>query len=92
MIGKITQMNLCLAVFRSRTQTYEFIEYMARSGISCRAVNTPPEAHIGCGISAEFYIAHKPYAYEVISRRGLNSFVAFYKVVKSGKRTETIKQ
>ena len=72
-------MNLCLAVFRSRTQTYEFIEQMTRSGISCRAVSTPPEAHIGCGISAEFYIGHKGYATDIIYKKGLNSFVAFYK-------------
>ena len=82
-------MNLCLAVFRSRTQTYEFIEYMVRSGISCRAVTTPPEAHLGCGISAEFYIAHKSYAAEVISKKGLNSFVAFYKITTRGRTTMT---
>lgn len=76
-------MNLCIAVFRSRTQTYEFIDYMTRSGISCRAVNTPPEAKVGCGISAEFNLGHSGYASKIIRFRGLNSFVAFYKVIKN---------
>ena len=40
-------MAFCLAVFRSRTQVMEFVEYMQSRGIDSRAVNTPAEAHVG---------------------------------------------
>ena len=80
-------MTYCLAVFRSRTQTYEFIDRMQRFGLSAKAVNTPPEAHIGCGISAEFFMAHKGYAVRIIGKYGLNGFAGFYRVDVSGGRT-----
>ncbi len=47
-------MTFCIAVFRSRTQVMEFIEYMQSRGIDSSAINTPAEAHVGCGISAKF--------------------------------------
>ena len=82
-------MIYCLAVFKSRTQTYEFIDHMTRSGISARAVNTPAEAHIGCGVSAEFYMGHRGFAQRVINGYGLNGFLGFYRVERKGGRTFT---
>ncbi|MBQ7642609.1 MAG: DUF3343 domain-containing protein [Clostridia bacterium] len=84
-------MFFCIAVFRSRTQVLEFIDYMTAAGIYASAVNTPVEAHIGCGISAKFYAAHIGYAKEVVARKGIGGFVGFYRIERTGKRTQVFK-
>ena len=43
-----------LAVFRSRSQTLDFISVLKAGGVPAQAVNTPREAGVGCGISAKF--------------------------------------
>ena len=80
-------MAFCLAVFRSRTQVMEFVEYMQSRGIDSRAVNTPAEAHVGCGISARFPKIYLNYAKEVIQKLGLNTFAGFYIISVNGGRT-----
>ena len=79
-------MNYCLAVFRSRTHTAGFISFMRSKGIDCQAVNTPTEAHIGCGISARFPIGYTSFARQVISALGLSSFRGFFGLKKEGVR------
>ena len=73
------KMIFCIAVFRSRTHTMEFIDKMIRAGVSCRPVNTPASARIGCGISAEFSCVYKTVAERII-RNSQTSFVGFYKI------------
>ena len=80
-------MAFCLAVFRSRTQVMELVEYMQSRGIDSRAVNTPAEAHVGCGISARFPKIYLNYAKEVIQKLGLNTFAGFYIISVNGGRT-----
>ena len=84
-------MNFCIAVFRSGTQVMELVEALERSGIACEAVNTPSSAHVGCGISARFYCAHRGFAREIIERKGLNTFVGFYKIERQGVRTQVVR-
>ena len=80
------EMLFCIAVFNSRTHTLGFIEYMRSRGIDCNAINTPAEAHIGCGISAKFPIEYFNFARQVISALSLNSFRGFYSIRKNGIR------
>lgn len=73
-------MTFCIAVFRSRTQVMEFIEYMQSGGIDCAAINTPVEARIGCGISARFPAVYLNYAKNVVEKLRLNTFRGFFTV------------
>ena len=73
-------MIFCIAVFRSRTNTMEFIDLMARAGVTCRPVNTPTAMRVGCGVSARFSCAYKGVAEKIIKNSSLNSFVGFYRV------------
>ncbi len=41
-----------LAVFRSRSQTLDFLSRLRNAGVPSQAVNTPREAGVGCVISA----------------------------------------
>ena len=84
-------MAFCLAVFRSRTQVMEFVEYMQSRGIDSRAVNTPAEAHVGCGISARFPQFYLNYAKEVVQKLMLTSFAGFYEIRTVGNRTTVIR-
>lgn len=79
-------MTFCLAVFRSGTQVMEFAEYMQSHGIGCRIVNTPPEAHVGCGTSAAFPTTYLNYARQTVAKLRLNSFSGFYSFVAAGGR------
>ena len=80
-------MTFCIAVFRSRTQVMEFIEYMQSHGIDCGAVNTPAEAHVGCGISARFPQVYANYAKETVLKLKLRSFSGFYSITRNANRT-----
>lgn len=79
-------MAFCLAVFRSRTQVMEFVEYMQSRGIDSRAVNTPAEAHVGCGISARFPTVYLNYAKEVVQKLRFTAFSGFYIISANGGR------
>lgn len=70
------KMRYCIAVFASRTQVYEFVDVLLSGGINARVVNTPAEAHIGCGVSAEFPYINFPHASGIVRR--FSSFRGFY--------------
>ncbi|MBR1867779.1 MAG: DUF3343 domain-containing protein [Clostridia bacterium] len=73
-------MIFCIAVFRSRTNTMEFIDQMTRAGIICRPVNTPTAMKVGCGVSARFSCVYKGVAEKIIKNYSLGTFVGFYRV------------
>ena len=84
-------MKTVIAVFRSKTETYKFIEYMQAVGVDCFAVSTPKEAHVGCGISAKFNYDKLNVAYKIINSGGFSAFKGFYLIVKRKDRSSTVK-
>lgn len=76
-------MKYVIAVFASRTQVYEFVEILLGGGINAGVINTPAEAHIGCGVSAKFPHVNLPYASSVAKR--LPSFRGFYLAERTGR-------
>ena len=46
-------MEYIIIVFRSRLQTVKFSEVLSRYGIYNEIINTPKEAHVGCGLSVK---------------------------------------
>lgn len=84
-------MKYCLAVFRSRTAVLAFAEYLSRGVVACKIINTPSEAHIGCGVCVKFSCVNRPYAVEVVRRYGLSGFGGFYLYEKNGNRTSVRK-
>lgn len=91
MLTKEKVMKTVIAVFRSKTETYKFIEYMRAVGADANAVTTPKEARVGCGISAKFYYDKLSVAYKIIGSGGFSAFKGFYMIVKKGGRTSTTK-
>ncbi len=84
-------MKRCIVVFKSRTQVMYFIELMKNHGLSAKAVTTPKEARIGCGISAEISYSSLSTANSIIRRVGFSSFYGVFLIEKRGGRTTTTK-
>lgn len=76
-----------LAAFRSRTQTMRFFERMKRGGCAVSVVNTPKEAHVGCGISVKLSAQCFGFAKRVLSAGGYDSFAGFFEIRQIGGRT-----
>ena len=81
----------CVAVFKSRTQVMSFVEIMNSRGVPCKIISTPKEAHVGCGVSAEFPQSKLNIAKVVVNMGGFSSFIAFFLLEKRGSHTTTVR-
>lgn len=84
-------MRYLVAVFRSRTQVLEFVDYMHDLNANCSVIATPKEAKIGCGVSAKFPYSYLNVANSIIKRRNLTAFYGFFLITKNGNRTTTVR-
>lgn len=84
-------MKRCIVVFKSRTQVMSFIEILSNNGVYAKAVATPKEAKIGCGISAEITLSSLSSALNIIKKVGFTSFYGVFLIEKRGNRTTTTK-
>ena len=63
-----------LAVFRSRAQALDCVSLFRRAGISARAVSTPREAGVGCGLSVQFDERFSARARGLLAQRRYSAF------------------
>lgn len=68
-----------LAVFRSRSQTMNFLSRLQGSGIAASVQNTPKEANVGCGLSVRFDFSALPRARFLLQNGGYSAFVGFFR-------------
>ena len=66
-----------LAVFKSRAQALDCISTLKKEGVPARPVSNPPEAKVGCGISARFEDSFLPRVRRIIARRSYSAFVGY---------------
>lgn len=83
-------MTKCVAVFRSKTELFTFINYLKHQGVLVETVATPKEARIGCGISAKFDERFFRLAVEIIESYSFSSFFGIYKIKNDGVRRTSI--
>ena len=69
-------MKKYVAVFRSRTDVLSFIDDMKKNSQFAKAISTPKQANIGCGISAEITSLGVYTAKKLINKNRYNSFHA----------------
>ena len=84
-------MSYVLAVFRSRTQVLEFTDLMKVGGADCKIMNTPADAHVGCGICSVFSRSYLTYARTIVAYYSLSSFAGFYSYSRSMGRSAVAK-
>lgn len=77
----------CLAVFKSKTDVFAFLDILKSNGIYCVINQTPKEARIGCGISVKFSAVSLNKAVQLLRQSKLKSFFGIFEVYKSGNRT-----
>ncbi|MBR7136359.1 MAG: DUF3343 domain-containing protein [Clostridia bacterium] len=82
-------MSKCLAVFRSKTELFIFIDALKSRGVRVTTAPVPKEARIGCGLSAAFEERFLSISKAFIREKSLSSFYAIYRVTKNGQRTST---
>lgn len=80
-------MGYVLAAFHSRTQVMRFLEAMKRNGCAVSVVNTPKDAHVGCGLSVKMPYNCLKTAKRLISYYRFDAFVGFFEVRTYGGRT-----
>lgn len=83
-------MTKCIAVFRSKTDLFTFINYMKYGGAFIETTATPKEARIGCGLSAKFDERFYRLALSVLATYDLPSFFGIYKIQNQNGRVSTV--
>ncbi|MGN0823075.1 MAG: DUF3343 domain-containing protein [Candidatus Gallimonas sp.] len=73
-----------LAVFRSRAQTIDFVSALRSAGVPASAVSTPPEAGVGCGVSAKFDERFRDRALFLLRKKPYSSYVGMMRRVGNG--------
>lgn len=89
MTDKGIPMIFCVAVFKSKTDLFTFMEKLKYNGASVETVATPKEAKIGCGLSAKFDERYFGLTVRLIKSNNYPSFHAIYKVKRQGGRIST---
>ena len=68
-----------------------FVEIFNSQGVSCKLISTPKEAHVGCGVSAEFSQSKINVAKNVVYSVGFSTFVGFFLIEKRGTHTTVVR-
>lgn len=84
-------MTKYVAVFRSKTDLFDFINKIRYNGGFVETVSTPKEAKIGCGLSARFDANILNFAKTIITRYKYQSFYSIFKVISEGGKITTIR-
>ena len=71
-------MDKIIAVFRSRTDVMTFVDDMKKNSAYAITIQTPSQANVGCGISAEFSKHYIGIATRIVKFRGYPSFYGFF--------------
>ena len=69
-----------LAVFRSRAQSLDYAERLARYGVDATTMPTPKEAKIGCGLCVRFQLRDYMRAKAILRLGKYTTFKGFYKM------------
>lgn len=83
-------MTKCIAVFRSKSDLFTFINYMKYSGAFIETTATPKEARIGCGLSAKFDERFYRLSLSILSTYDFPSFYGIYKIQNKNGRVSTV--
>ncbi len=71
---------MILAVFRSRSQSLDYVERLHRYGVPATTAPAPKEAKIGCGLCVRFEQRVYPRAKAILRTGKYSSFKGFYRL------------
>ena len=64
--------------FRSRSEAISFYEALLGYRITCKLINTPSSAKVGCGLSVKLFAKDMPQAKKVLERGRFSSAVGYF--------------
>lgn len=70
--------------FRSRAEAVRFYESLVSYHISCRIINTPSSAKVGCGLSVKLFARDMQTARVVLQRGKFQSVIGMYYFSQNG--------
>ncbi len=70
-------MSYIIISFTNREKTLKLKKFLTEQKIFAEIINTPPDAHIGCGLSVKINSRDKFKAMQVSARRGLGNYIMF---------------
>lgn len=76
-------MQYIIAVFKSRTDSYLFLNLMRSYSATVKIVNTPKELNMPCGTSVAFNMNMYNIALSTLNRRHFSSFAGTYRIIQT---------
>ncbi len=70
--------------FRSRSEAIRFYEALLSYGTTCRIINTPASANVGCGLSVKLFARDMNVAKTVLMRGRYQSAVGIFYFSQNG--------
>lgn len=70
--------------FRSRSEAIKYYETLLNYRITCKIINTPSSAKVGCGLSVKLFAKDMPMAKKVLERGRFSSAIGIYYFSQSG--------
>ncbi len=70
--------------FRSRSEAIRFYESLLSYNISCKVINTPSSAGVGCGLSVKLFAKDMSQAKAVLARGRFVSAVGIFYFSQNG--------
>lgn len=70
--------------FRSRSEAIRFYEALLGYGVTCKVINTPSSAKVGCGLSVKLFSRDMNAAKIVLARGRYQSAVGIFYFSQSG--------
>ncbi len=70
--------------FRSRSDAIRFYEALIGYGVTCKIINTPSSAKVGCGLSVKLFARDMQLARTVLTRGRYQSAVGVFYFSQNG--------
>lgn len=70
--------------FRSRAEAVRYYEALISYHVSCKIINTPSSAKVGCGLSVKLFARDMQQAKIVLQRGQFGSAIGFYYFSQNG--------
>lgn len=75
---------MTVVVFKSKTEVFSFMERARRVGIGGKAVATPKEIKIGCGLAVAIADNYAMSAWGIIRNGDFQTFYGIFKIKRNG--------
>lgn len=77
-------MNYVVTVFKARSGTMKFHNFLKKNGIKSSVIATPKSVGSNCGICVKLSCDNYPLCKKMLTRSRIRDFIGFYLITKEG--------